>query len=1026
MQAKNKNNTVDDNFEALSNLIADPMVIIDCTGKLLAANLSVKEATGFDPKELVGKKFLELDFLDTENKPILARNFEKRMKGFDIEPYEVKITAKNGGAKYFEVKGKRIEYLGELVNLVVFHDVTQRKRFQEQLETNLSESEEKLTSLAKFPSENPNPVVRIAKDGTVLYANAAAKSQLSRLKVEVGQPAPPHLRRLVADALNSGLRKEVEIEHGDRIFLLTLAPVTGAAYVNVYGFDVTERKRSEEELQRAEEKFRTIFEGATDGILAADTKTRRFAFANPRICEITGYPKSELLRMGVGDIHPKQDLPYVIDQFTKQVQGKTALAKDIPVLRKDERIVFCDVNSKTVRISGKNYLVGFFRDMTERRKTEEQIRRAAEEWKKTFDAISDSVFVLDKENRFTAANKALCDFLRKEPKELIGKRCYEVLHGADEPLPDCPCVKAKVTRKPEAIEKADPHSGLWFLLSVWPLFDENDEYAGCVHIVKDITERKDAEEKLKKLKAFDERIIDSLGEALLVIDPDDYRIINVNKEALKQLILRREDLIGKTCYEATHHRSTPCQAPEHICPIRKMLETGSPVTVEHTHFAHQNNEVNVEVSAYPVTDPEGKTAVIHVAKDITERKLMEQAVRDSEEKFRTISNSTKDALILVDGDGRIVFWNPSAEKIFGYTREEALGKEVHKLVVPEVCAEGRDVIELGFKDFAETGKGAFVGKTVELVARRKDGTEFPLKLSLSSMLLKGKWHAVALARDITKQKRVREQLENYSEELEKTVAVRTRELKEAHKRLLTAERFAAIGELAGMVGHDLRNPLTGIKNAAYYLKKRDAYTDGDGRGMIEVIEKAIEHANGIINDLLDYSREIHLELAECSPKSLLRDVLSMIQVPSRIKIFDGTRDEPVIKADCDKVERVFANLIKNAIDAMPGTGTLEISSSQKGQYVEFVFADTGVGMSEKVMAKLFTPLFTTKAQGMGFGLAICKRVVDAHGGIINVDSVAGKGTTFTVALPIEPESEDGGEKTWISTQESLLSTTMKT
>ena len=215
------------------------------------------------------------------------------------------------------------------------------------------------------------------------------------------------------------------------------------------------------------------------------------------------------------------------------------------------------------------------------------------------------------------------------------------------------------------------------------------------------------------------RIIDSLGDALLVIDPNDYRIISVNKAALEQLNLRREDLIGKTCFEATHHRSAPCQAPEHICPIREMQETGSPVTVEHIHFDHQNSEVNVEVSAYPVKNPEGKTVVIHVAKDVTERRRMEQDLRDSEEKFRTISNSVKDALVLVDGTGKVEFWSPSAEKIFGYTREEAMGKEVHKLVVPDMCAEGGNVMEERLKEFAKTGKGDFVGKTVELVARRK-------------------------------------------------------------------------------------------------------------------------------------------------------------------------------------------------------------------------------------------------------------------------------------------------------------------
>ena len=375
----------------------------------------------------------------------------------------------------------------------------------------------------------------------------------------------------------------------------------------------------------------------------------------------------------------------------------------------------------------------------------------------------------------------------------------------------------------------------------------------------------------------------------------------------------------------------------------------------------------------------------------------------------------------------VVYWNPSAETIFGYTEEAAFGKEVHELIASEICRKGKNGAEAALKKFHETGRGAFVGDTVELTARRKGGDEFPIKLSLSSIFLKGRWHAVALARDITEQKRIRKLLEEYSEGLEITVEARTHELKEAQDRLLKAERLAAIGELAGMVGHDLRNPLMGIKNAAYYLKKKSsACTDDNGKTMINVIDNAIEHANRIINDLLDYSREMHLELGQCSPKSLLKSVLPMIQIPDKIKIIDRTADDPVMLADVDKVVRVFTNLVKNALDAMPEGGTLEIRSSRKGEDVEFVFIDSGEGISETVVAKLFTPLFTTKAKGMGFGLAICKRFVEAHGGKVTVESVVGKGTTFTVTLPIEPRSENGGEKEWISTQESLLSTTMRT
>ena len=204
-----------------------------------------------------------------------------------------------------------------------------------------------------------------------------------------------------------------------------------------------------------------------------------------------------------------------------------------------------------------------------------------------------------------------------------------------------------------------------------PIFEEDGKIREWVGTCIDITDRKEAEEKLANLKEFDERIIDSLDDALLVIDPDDYKIISTNEVALKQLKLRKEELIGKTCYQTTHHLLTPCQSPEHDCPIRRVLETKENITVEHKHFDENNNERIVEVSARLVKNPEGKPVIIHVARDITERKQMETRIREAEKRYRALFDQAPVGILIIDAETAVpVEFNEVAHEQLGYHREE--------------------------------------------------------------------------------------------------------------------------------------------------------------------------------------------------------------------------------------------------------------------------------------------------------------------------------------------------------------------
>lgn len=239
--------------------------------------------------------------------------------------------------------------------------------------------------------------------------------------------------------------------------------------------------------------------------------------------------------------------------------------------------------------------------------------------------------------------------------------------------------------------------------------------------------------------------------------------------------------------------------------------------------------------------------------------------------------------------------------------------------------------------------------------------------------------------------------------LEKKLDAANQNLKVMEERLLKAERLAAIGELAGIIGHDLRNPLQGIRSATYYLKTHSDGQDEVNMEMLEEIDNCIDRSDKIINDLIEYSQAINLEPLATEPKALVTRSLAKVKAPSNVVVMDETAAEPVLIVDSNCIERVFGGIIKNAYDAMPDGGRLTITCKKSFGNIVFDFQDTGVGMDEETLAKMWTPLFTTKAKGMGLGLSICKRLIEAHSGSISAKSNVGRGTIVTVVLPMRPK-----------------------
>jgi PAS domain S-box-containing protein len=624
-----------------------------------------------------------------------------------------------------------------------------------------------------------------------------------------------------------------------------------------------------------------------------------------------------------------------------------------------------------------------------------QLLETEEKYKKLFEEAVDAIFVTEaKTGKIIDCNKAAQQLVNRQLDQLIGKH-NGILFPENEN-------EAGINKVFKTLSQNIGHSvrqtqiitseGKLRDVSIKSIVFEINGKRLVQGIFRDITETKKIEEDLRQERDMLEAVTENLDAGLLLIGRD-YRVLWANKTLTSKF-----DLKNKFCFSVLNNSNTLC----HDCGVKKVFEDQAETdSHEYCQRTNQDKPIWIELTATPIKDSTGQViAALELAVPITERKKMEQTLRESEERFRATMDAAMDAIIVIDSKLNVSYWNPAAQRLFGYFQYEIVGKSISRLLSQEIMPKTMATV----KQFIEKQSAVSSRQIIERTAIKKDGTEFPVEISYAHLQMDGKFFGVSIVRDVTEKKQIQQKLQDYSKSLEEKVAASTVELKETHNRLLQVERLAAIGELAGMVGHDLRNPLSGIKNAVYYLKKKnDNCTSESKKEMFRIIDLSIEHANKIIGDLLDYSRNIRLEISETMPKSLLLDALSTLDIPNRIKIIDNTQKTPSFKADVDSIKRVFVNIIKNAIEAMPEKGTIEIKSLQTESTIEFYFIDSGAGISEEIKAKLFTPLVTTKAQGMGFGLGICKRLVEAHGGKINVTSEVGEGTTFKVTLPINPE-----------------------
>jgi PAS domain S-box-containing protein len=372
-------------------------------------------------------------------------------------------------------------------------------------------------------------------------------------------------------------------------------------------------------------------------------------------------------------------------------------------------------------------------------------------------------------------------------------------------------------------------------------------------------------------------------------------------------------------------------------------------------------------------------AVANVLSDAIERKKSEEEIQRRNSWLRSLIDTTQDAVLSIDREGRIVLFNPAAEQIFGFARAEVAGQKVNMLMGEPYRSEHDDYIAR----YERTNVPHAIGRIRTVTARRKSGELFPIELSVTKVAENEDVQYAAFIRDISEKAKLQAQL-------------------------LESERLAAIGTTAAKIGHELSNPLNGMSLTIQLLESRIGQENREVEigATLRRLKNEISRLNHLVGEFRTISRRERYDFRPTQLATLVEDIIKM-EAPQfeKQRICVETRvpaDIPSLNLDRDKIKQALLNLIKNAIEAMPEGGSLSIEAKKTSHGARLCIADTGVGIPLDVDA--FEPFTTTKKGGTGLGLVIVRQIIVAHGGAISYHSRVGEGTTFEIELASLPST----------------------
>ncbi len=360
----------------------------------------------------------------------------------------------------------------------------------------------------------------------------------------------------------------------------------------------------------------------------------------------------------------------------------------------------------------------------------------------------------------------------------------------------------------------------------------------------------------------------------------------------------------------------------------------------------------------------------------------------AETPYRLLIEEMREGAVMLHDDNSILYCNKGFAEMVQVPLDKLIGSNIENIVAPEHLGNFQKLLAA-----CRSGHGEV---TKEIAFQANTDTIIPAFVSANSLKSSSSTTTFIVVTDLSQH--MEANLKRYTEELESTVRERTKQLREK-------ERLAAIGQTAGMVGHDIRNPLQSIVSELYLAREElDALPDSDAKKLmresLESIEEQTFYINKIVADLQDYTKPLTPKPQSIDVERVIQESLSSVVIPQSISInIEIENDVPKINVDPLYIKRVLVNLTSNALQAMPKAGKLTLHASPKGNKVLIAVSDTGSGIPENVKPQIFQPLFTTKAKGQGLGLAVVKRLTEAMNGAVHFESEVGKGTSFIITLP---------------------------